>query len=83
ASPELIEEYYVCNRTGEELLKKAIAQGMAHSENPRLDVGILVSGLWGCIESVLLKKSDVEYWENNRAFTDRFISLWMDSIFEK
>ena len=81
ASPELIEEYYVCNRTGEELLKKAIEKGTARSENPRLDIGILVSGLWGCIESVLLKKSDVEYWEKGLAFTDRFISLWMDSIF--
>lgn len=58
ASPEFIEEYYVCNRTGEKLLKDAIKQGMAKSTNPRLDVSILVSGLWGCIESVLLKKSE-------------------------
>ena len=61
ASPELIEEYYVCNRTGEKLLKDAISQGMAKSTNPRLDVSILVSGLWGCIESVLLKKCEPDY----------------------
>ena len=82
AAPQVIEEFYVCNRTGENLLKKAIIEGEAISENPRLDVGILVSGVWGCIESVLLKKSDVEYWDDGKNFTDRFISLWMKNIFK-
>ena len=83
ATPEIIEEYYACNRTGEELLKKAVAEKEAKSENPRLDVGLLVSGLWGCIESVLLKKADVEYWQNGVSFTDAFINLWINSIFVK
>ena len=83
ASPEIIEEFYVCNRTGENLLKKAVDEGYAVSENPRLDVGLLVSGLWGCIESVFLKKSDVEYWNDGKTFTDRFIDLWMKSIFKE
>lgn len=81
APAERIEEYYVCNRTGEVLLKKAVKEGAARSSNPRLDVGILVSGLWGCVESVLLKKSEMEYWKNGTAFTDRFIKLWMKSMF--
>ena len=83
ATPELIEEFYVCNRTGERLLKKAVDEGVAFSENPRLDVGVLVSGLWGCIESVLLKKCEVEYWENGAEFTERFITLWSKSIFKE
>lgn len=82
ASPELIEEYYVCNRTGEKLLREAITQGLAKSTNPRLDVGILVSGLWGCIESVLLKKCEPDYWEKGKSYTDRFIKLWLNSVFE-
>ena len=81
APPELIEEYYVCNRTGEKLLRGAITQGLAKSTNPRLDVGILVSGLWGCIESVLLKKCEPDYWEKGKSYTDRFIKLWLNSIF--
>ena len=81
APPELIEEYYVCNRTGEKLLCGAIKQGLAKSTNPRLDVGILVSGLWGCIESVLLKKCEPDYWEKGKSYTDRFIKLWLNSIF--
>lgn len=81
APPETIEEYYVCNRTGEALLKKAISEGSAKSKNPRFDVGVLVSGLWGCVESILLKKCDAVYWENGKKFTDRFIDLWIDSIF--
>ena len=81
APPEQIEEYYVCNRTGEKLLREAIKQGLAKSANPRLDVGILVSGLWGCIESVLLKKCEPDYWEKGKSYTDRFIKLWLNSIF--
>lgn len=81
ATQEIIEQYYVCNRTGEDLLRKAVAQGEARSENPRLDIGILISGLWGCIESIILKKSEPEYWENGKEFTDRFIKIWMKSIF--
>ncbi|MBO7135328.1 MAG: TetR/AcrR family transcriptional regulator, partial [Spirochaetaceae bacterium] len=81
ASPEMIEEYYVCNRTGEKLLNEAIKQGIAVSSNPRLDVSILVSGLWGCIESVLLKKCEADYWDNGKLYTDRFINLWLNSVF--
>lgn len=81
APPELIEEYYVCNRTGEKLLREAIKQELAKSTNPRLDVGILVSGLWGCIESVLLRKCEPDYWEKGKSYTDRFIKLWLNSIF--
>ncbi|MBQ1627720.1 MAG: TetR/AcrR family transcriptional regulator [Treponema sp.] len=81
ATQEIIEQYYVCNRTGEDLLRKAVAQGEARSENPRLDIGILISGLWGCIESIILKKSEPEYWEDGKEFTDRFIKIWMKSIF--
>ena len=80
---EMMEEYYICNRTGEQLLKKAVEDGEAASNNPRLDVGLLVSGVWGCIESVLLKKCDVEYWKNGKDFTDSFIELWINSIFIK
>ncbi len=82
-SPEQMEKYYLCNRTGEKLLAQAIKEGIAKSSNPRLDVGILVSGLWGCIESVLLKKSDKEYWENGLAYTDRFIKIWCKAIFRE
>ena len=80
-TPEQMEEFYVCNRTGEKLLREAIKQGLAKSSNPRFDVSLLVSGLWGCIESVLLKKCEVEFWDNGDAYTDRFIKMWCNSIF--
>lgn len=80
-TPEQMEEFYVCNRTGEKLLREAIKQGQAKSSNPRFDVSLLVSGLWGCIESVLLKKCEVEYWNNGVAYTDRFIKMWCKSLF--
>ena len=71
----------VCNRTGEKLLELCIAEGVAHSENPRLDVGVLVFGLWGCLQSVISRKSEVEYWENSEPFTERFINMWAENIF--
>ena len=81
ASEEMIEAFYVCNRTGEVLLSKAASLGLARSDNVRLDIDILVSGLWGCIEAVLLKKSEPEYWENRKAFIGRFVDLWCKGIF--
>lgn len=81
ASEEIIEAFYVCNRTGGELLTKAVKLGLAKSDNVRLDIDILVSGLWGCIEAVILKKSEPEYWENRKAFTGRFVDLWCKGIF--
>lgn len=81
--PEETEKYYVCNRTGEKLLDLCIENGSARSENPRLDIGVLVFGLWGCIQSVISRKSEVEYWENSEPFTERFIKMWAENIFVK
>ena len=81
APPEAVREYYLCNRTGIALLEECVSLGIARSKNPVLDVSVLVTGLWGCIESVILKKCAVEYWDNGIAYTDRFIELWMEKIF--
>ena len=61
--------------------KLADALGIAKSDNPLLDVDILITGLWGCIESVILKKCQSEYWDKGKDYTNRFISMWMKSIF--
>ena len=82
-SPEETEKFYVCNRTGEKLLELCVEEGSARSENPRLDVGVLAFGLWGCIQSVISRKSEVEYWENSEPFTERFINMWAENIFIK
>lgn len=81
APQEIIDQYYVCNRTGMHLLEDCISKGIAKSDNPKLDIGILVSGVWGCIESVILKKSDSEYWNDGITFTNRFIDMWINNIF--
>lgn len=82
-SSEETEKFYVCNRTGEKLLELCVKEGSARSENPRLDVGVLIFGLWGCIQSVISRKSEVEYWENSEPFTERFINMWAENIFVK
>ena len=63
------------------LLEDCISKGIAKSDNPKLDIGILVSGVWGCIESVILKKADSEYWNDGITFTNRFIDMWINNIF--
>ena len=45
------------------------------------DVDILVSGLWGCVEAVFLKKCNKKYWDNGSAYMNRFIDLWINAIF--
>ena len=78
---EYLEQYYSCNRTGEHLLQEAIDAGEAQSATPALDIGILISGLWGCCESVILKKADSFYWKNGIPFTERFIQMWINEVF--
>ncbi|MBP5697538.1 MAG: TetR/AcrR family transcriptional regulator [Treponema sp.] len=78
---EYLEKYYACNRTGERLLREAVKSGMAKSKNIALDIGILISGLWGCCENVILKKTEEKYWEDGITFTDRFLRMWMQEIF--
>jgi len=81
APVEVIEQYYVCNRTGIVLLKKCMDLGLAKSDNPSLDVGILVNGVWGCIEAVINKKCDYIYWDNGKPYVERFVQLWVNQIF--
>ena len=69
------EPFYICNRIGEEILKKCTVNGKPASENPTLDTGILVSALWGCIEQTLLRRTDPYYWDKGIEFTDRFLDL--------
>ena len=78
---EYLEKYYACNRTGERLLKEAVKAGQAHSKDIALDIGILISGLWGSCEAVILKKSEAKYWTEGVAFSDRFLQMWENEVF--
>lgn len=80
-SKEYLEQYYACNRTGEKLLQEAVDEGTAKSKDVVLDIGILISGLWGCCEAVILKKTDSQYWKKGKDFTERFLEIWVNQIF--
>lgn len=75
-----VETYYICNKFGQQLLEQAIEEGFLHSENPKLDTDIVISGLWGCIEAILLRRSTPEYWDKGIEYTDRFIEIAMKSF---
>lgn len=73
--------FYVCNKFGTELLEDCVKKGVSKSENPKLDTEILIAGLWGCIQIVIGKRNDPEFWNNGTGFTDYFINKMMSSLF--
>ncbi len=77
-----IQKFYGCNRLGKMLFEKCMEEGVAFSDDVSLDVGILISGLWGCIESVILERTEPEYWNRGVEFTDRFIEILCHSFFK-
>ncbi len=82
ADEKKISEYYTANKTAANFLKECVEQGIAYSEDPERDVNVFVSGLWGCIESALLKKSEPRFWNDCSGLVQRFIDMWMNMIFE-
>lgn len=81
ASREELKAYYECNETGLQLLEQGIREGCAVSDDPRLDTAVLISGLWGTIEAILLKRADSAYWNSGKAYTDRYITICMGIFF--
>ena len=73
--------FYICNRFGEDLLYECQDKSLYSGEDIKLDTGILISGLWGCIESIITKRADPIFWTEGKKFTDRFIQLTLDSLF--
>ena len=80
---EQIMNFYICNKLGENLLAECLDSGKCKSENLKLDTGIAISGLWGCIESIITKRADPEFWNEGKKFTDRFIEIFLDSVMKK
>lgn len=77
---EDIMNFYVCNRLGELLLAECQDQNCYSGNDIHLDTGIIISGMWGCIESIITKRADPTYWNEGISFTNRFIDLVMNSI---
>ena len=82
APEEVFSEYYKANKTAAAFLKECVEQGVAHSDDPERDINVFVSGLWGCIESAILKRAEPRYWNDCSDLVQRFIDMWMNMIFE-
>lgn len=77
---EDIMNFYICNRMGENLLAECNDKKLYKGNDIHLDTGILISGMWGCIESIITKRADPDFWNEGIKFTDRFIDLMINSI---
>lgn len=77
-----LDPYYVCNRMGETLLRECNKDGTLKSRNFVLNTNILIFGLWGCIESVIRQRSDIELWDKGIEYTDQFIKVALKGIEE-
>lgn len=80
---EDIKNFYICNNLGEKILYECMEQGIYKGKNIKLDTGIIISGMWGCIESILTKRTDPLFWNENIKFTDRFIDIIISSLIEE
>ena len=77
------EPYYSCFNLGEQQLPQCTINEKKISENPALDTGIIVSGLWGCIEQTLLKRTAPEFWNKGTEFSDHYIKMVEKAYFSK
>lgn len=77
---EDIMNFYICNRLGENLLAECRDNGFYKGNDIHLDTGIIISGMWGCIESIITKRADPDFWNEGIKFTDRFIEIMINSI---
>jgi len=80
AAESEILPYYECNRMGEGILKECVQQNFLYSDDLVMDTNIAVYGLWGCIESIIQKRADVELWNKRKEYTDRFINMFIKSM---
>lgn len=80
-SEEQLESYYVCNRLGEVLVHECVKGNPAAERNARLDTGIIICGMWGCIEGIITRRTEPEFWDKGRLFTDRFIDFVLENYF--
>jgi AcrR family transcriptional regulator len=73
--PDTLPRYYRSSNLAKELLDQAVAEGLLKCEDTLLYSSLCIAGLWGAIESVLLNRTNPEYWNNGKYFTDRMIDL--------
>lgn len=82
-SDEDIMNFYICNRLGENLLAECEDKKLYKGKDVALDTGIIISGMWGCIESIITKRADPVFWNEGILFTDRFIEVIISSLIEE
>lgn len=75
-----LSKYYGCNRMGQFLLEACVQKGLLKSPDTVMDTNIMIYGLWGCIESVIRERADIELWQKGVEYTDRYIELILKAL---
>jgi len=80
-SPDNLSRYYRSSDFAKALLDQAVAEGLIKCKDTLLYSSLCIAGLWGSIESVLLNRTNPEYWNKGEYFTDRMIDIFMQVDF--
>lgn len=75
-----LQSYYTCNRMGQSLLEDCIKNNDLNSRDLIMETNIAIYGLWGCIESIILKRADIELWDKRIEYTDYFIEMFIKNL---
>jgi len=74
-SEEKMAPYYRSNDFAKKLLDQAVAESLIPVCDTRRESALIIAGLWGAIEAVILQRTWPEYWNSGNPFTDRMIEL--------
>lgn len=75
ASPEEMKRYYRSNDFVTEMLERAQREGELPAGDAKLRGALIVAGICGAVESVIVKRTYPDYWNEGIAFTDRMIEI--------
>lgn len=70
-----MRQYYRLNDLIAGLLKQARDEGRIECPDPTLWSGLIVAGFCGAVESLIQKRTDPEYWNQEILFTDGMIDM--------
>lgn len=78
--PERMRRYYAISDLACGYLREARAAGLAHSDEPELDVSVAQACLWGIFTQFAGRRAYPRYWDDIHPLADRFAEIFLGAI---